>query len=77
MPLPRAVEEKKVVKLSPMSAHDEPLDLRWLTTTVTRSRLLSSKVCASTGRLRVSMKRGSTADVSSRYAPTGRTLAGL
>src|SRR3954452_5149863 len=55
---------------SPMSSHADPFDLRWFTATVTRSRLLvSSNVCASTGRLRVSMKRGSSAEVRSLYEP--------
>ena len=63
---------------SPMSSHAEPLDLRWLTATVTPLEVaVSSNVCASTGRLRVSMNRGSSAEVRSLYAPTGRTFAGL
>ena len=49
---------------SPTSRQSEPLDLRWLTTTVKRAPVaLTSKVCASDGRFLVSMKRGSTAEV--------------
>ena len=45
---------------SPMSLQSEPFDLRWLTATVNRSPVaFCSNVCASDGRLFVSMKRGS------------------
>ena len=61
-----------------MSAQSEPFDLRWLTTTVKRAPVaFSSNVWASAGRLLVSMKRGSTADVRILKAPTGVTVAGL
>ena len=56
----------------------EPFDLRWLTTTVKRAPVaISSNVCASAGRLLVSMKRGSTAESSTLKVPTGATFAGL
>ena len=63
-----------VVSSSP-APQPEPLLLRWFTTTVSRAPVAaSSNVCASAGRLRVSMKRGST--VLSRIAksPTGLTV---
>src|SRR5436190_20421767 len=56
----------------------ELLDFKWLTTRVTFwPEALCWNVCASEGRLSVSMKRGSTADVISLYAPTGVTADGL
>ena len=56
----------------------EPLDLRWLTTTVSRPPVeVRAKVWASDGRLRVSMNRGSTVLSMTAYAPTGVTAAGL
>src|SRR5262249_4500563 len=62
---------------SPTSLQSEPFDLRWLTTTVKRAPVaFTSNVCASDGRLVVSTKRGSTAVVSSLYAPTGVTTDG-
>ena len=62
---------------SPTSLQSEPFDLRWFTTTVNRAPVaLTWKVCASDGRLFVSMKRGSTALFRSLYAPTGVTTAG-
>ena len=58
--------------------HAEPFDLRWFTATVKRSPVAFTwKVWASTGRFRVSMKRGSTAEVSTLNVPTGVTFAGL
>ena len=61
-----------------MSAQAEPFDFRWLTAIVSRAPLASSSnVWARTGRLRVSMKRGSTPVVRIWWAPTGANLAGL
>ena len=58
-------------------AQAEPLDLRWLTTAVkTAPSALARKVWASDGRLSVSMKRGSSAEVRVAKSPTGVTRAG-
>ena len=63
---------------SPTSLQSEPFDFRWSTTTVSFAPFeFCWNVCASDGRLSVSMKRGSVADVMILYAPTGVTLAGL
>ena len=60
------------------SRQSEPFDLRWLTTTVNRAPVaISSKVCASAGRLFVSMKRGSSAELRTWKDPTGTTTSGL
>ena len=56
----------------------EPLDFRWLTSTVIRRWVaLTSKVCVSDGRLFVSMKRGSTADVRILCAPSAATSSSI
>src|SRR5688500_10882128 len=63
---------------SPTVLQSEPFDFRWLTTTVSFwPDRLCSNVCASDGRLSVSMKRGSTADVIALKAPAGVTALGL
>ena len=63
---------------SPTSRQSEPFDFRWLTATVKVALVvLTSNVCASTGRLLVSRNRGSSADVRVSKSPTGVTFAGL
>ena len=64
---------------SPTSLQAEPFDLRWLTATVKRAPVAFTwKVCASTGRFFVSMKRGSTAVVRILNVPDRRhDFAGL
>jgi hypothetical protein len=58
--------------------HSEPFDFRWLTTTVSLCPdELCANVWASEGRLRVSMKRGSTAEVMIFQSPTGATEPGF
>ncbi len=65
--VPLQLPEPSPVSGSPTSLQSDPFDLRWLTATVNRPPVaISSKVWASTGRLLVSMNRGST--VESRMA---------